>query len=292
VNWYIGDVEARLWVGYLSESEYFDNDDSNDHNMINGLSLAYAPSFLPGLTLSANRVCLVPWAWENLKYLLPKSDNTIEDQKASFAVSYLLPQVGFEIFGELGVDDYVMDGLMGYIRHPFHTTVYTIGFKKAVKLFPQKQIYGELIFESNWMEMTQTFYYQGHLIHYSYYRHHLIKQGYTNKGQWLGNASSPSGNSQYLKFVVYYPQGNSALTVSRNNPDTNYVITHGGHDNNYWANFIVGLDTTYYITPSFRLYGGIISDLTIDRFYKRNSGGDGNVYTPNFSFQLGVKWIL
>jgi hypothetical protein len=67
VNWYIGDVEARLWVGYLSESGYFDNNDSNDHHMFHGLSLAYAPSFLPGLTLFANRICIVPWDLKNLK---------------------------------------------------------------------------------------------------------------------------------------------------------------------------------------------------------------------------------
>ncbi|GHU77301.1 hypothetical protein FACS189461_5610 [Spirochaetia bacterium] len=174
VNWYLGDVEARLWVGYLSESDYFDNDDSNDHNMFHGLSLAYAPSFLPGLTLSANRVCLVPWEWENLKYIWPMDNNTIEDQKASFALSWLFPQVGFEIFGELGIDDFVSGkGIIDYIRHPFHTTVYTVGLKKFVNIVPKKQIYGEILFESNWMEMTQDFQLQWT---YSCYFHHLITQ--------------------------------------------------------------------------------------------------------------------
>ncbi|MDR2535421.1 MAG: capsule assembly Wzi family protein, partial [Treponema sp.] len=87
LNWYAGDVEARIWVGYLSESDYFDNNSSNDHTMFHGLSFAYAPSFLPGLTLFINRVALVPWAWENLKYIFPSDNNTIEDQKASFGFS-------------------------------------------------------------------------------------------------------------------------------------------------------------------------------------------------------------
>ncbi|MDR3191686.1 MAG: capsule assembly Wzi family protein, partial [Treponema sp.] len=71
LNWYIGDFEARLWIGRLTESGYFDNDTSNDNTMFHGFSLAYAPSFVPGLTLSVNRVCLVPWERENLKYMFP-----------------------------------------------------------------------------------------------------------------------------------------------------------------------------------------------------------------------------
>ena len=53
VNWYIGDIEARIWTGKLTESDYYDSDESNDNNMIHGLALAYAPSFVPGLTLMA-----------------------------------------------------------------------------------------------------------------------------------------------------------------------------------------------------------------------------------------------
>ncbi|MDR2484671.1 MAG: capsule assembly Wzi family protein, partial [Treponema sp.] len=88
LGWYIGDIEARLWVGRLSESDYFDSDAANDHTMFHGLSFAYAPSFLPGLTLCANRVCQIEWRWKNLKYMFPVDDNTIEDQKMSFGVSW------------------------------------------------------------------------------------------------------------------------------------------------------------------------------------------------------------
>jgi hypothetical protein len=292
LDWYIGDVEARLWVGYLSESGFFDNDDSNNHNMLHGLSFAYAPSFLSGLTLFANRTNLVPWSWENLKFIFPSSENTIEDQKASLGFSWLFPSIGFEVYGEVGIDDYVADGLLGYLRHPFHTNVYTAGLKKALSIVPRKSLYGEIIFEFNWMEMTQTFYYQGKLVYYSFYRHHQILQGYTNKGQWLGAGSGGAGNSEILKFVLYYPTGNSAITISRNNPDTNYVITHGGHDNNYWANFNAGIQTAYFIHSSILLSGGLVYNLIIDQYNKRDPETNENTLIHNFSLHLGAKWIF
>jgi hypothetical protein len=289
LGWYLGDVEARFWVGRLSESDFFDNDDSNNYTMIHGLAFAYAPSFLPGLTIFANRVCLVPWAWENLKYILPNDENSIEDQKASFGFSWIFPKVGFEIYGEIGVDDFIPDGLIGYIRHPFHTNVYTAGLKKALKIVPEKSINGEIIFEFNWMEMTQTFFYQGHLVSYSFYMHHQLTHGYTNKGQWLGNGSSPMGNSQILKFILYYPKGNSQIILARNNPDTNYVITHGGHDNNYWANFIAGLQTVYFINSSVLLAGGFIYNLIIDQYNHRDPITNDNTLIHNLSLQFSVK---
>jgi len=294
INWYAGDVEARLWVGCLSESDYFDNDDANDYTMIHGFSFAYAPSFLPGFTVFLNWVDLRPWAWENLKYILPfdTSNQTVDDMKASFGFSWLFPSVGFEVFCEIGIDDYVYGGFTGNIRHPFHTNVYTAGLKKAVNIKPEKLISGEIIFEFNWMEMTQTFYYKGNIAYYSYYFHHQLIHGYTNRGQWLGNGSSPAGNSQILKFVLYYPKGNSQIFVARNNPDTNYIITHGGHDNNYWANFDIGIQSAYFVLPYLTLSGGFAYNLIINQNYQKDPVTENDSYKHNVSLQLAAKLIL
>ena len=279
LGWYIGDVEARLWVGYLSESDYFDNDDSNDHNMFHGLSFAYAPSFLTGLTLFANRVALVPWEWENLKYIFPKDNNTIEDQKASFGFSWGFPQVGLEVYGELGVDDFVPGGSEGYIRYPFHTMLYTIGLKKFINIIPRHNLYGELFFEWNSMEMSQDFQFQWP---YSPYFHGTIIHGYTNKGQWLGAGSGWGGNSQILGFKLYYPRGTSSLFIQRNNPDNNYLYSKavyasasdGELEKKYFkswkANFNVSLNTNYYLTNFINLGFTLTYNLIINPYYYHN----------------------
>jgi hypothetical protein len=293
LNWYIGDVEARLWVGYLSESEYFDNDDSNDHHMFHGLSLAYAPSFLPGLTLFANRVCIVPWDLKNLKYFLPEmyhnadaiGEVSAEDQKISLGASWIFPKAGLEIYGEIGMDDYIDGGLLGYIRDPFWTMVYLGGLKKSISIIPEKQIWGEIILEISCFD--QSLGSTNHSItSYSYYRHGNVKQGYTNAGQWLGNAGNPGGNGQYLRFVLYYPKGKSSIAVSRNNPDSDYVyhFPHGTRANK--ANLFLDLQTSYFL-KSIQLSGGFTYDLIIGDFYVRD-----NTQTHNFSLQLGAKFLL
>ena len=56
LGWYLGDVEFRGWWGKLSESDYFDNDDSNNYNLISGLSFAWAlPGIFDGLSIGINR---------------------------------------------------------------------------------------------------------------------------------------------------------------------------------------------------------------------------------------------
>jgi hypothetical protein len=312
LGWYIGDVEARIWTGRLEESNYFDNDDSNDYRMFHGLAVAYAPSFAPGLTLFANRVSIVPWAWENLQYMLPVAKNADwegdvsgEDQKASLGFSYLFPKVSFEVYGEIGIDDYVPggiqdDSLEGYIRYPFHTMVYTVGMKKKFNIYRKKQIYGEVLFEWNNMEMSQNFQF---FWPYSPYFHGSIRHGYTNKGQWLGNGNSWAGVSQHLECKIYYPQGMSAIFIQRNNPDNNFLYSKAVYDSaeseelqNYYysfkANFIVGLSTLYFVTKNFSIGGSVMYNLIInpEYFYKSSIWGDEFIH--NFVFHLTGKYAF
>jgi hypothetical protein len=311
INWYLGDVEARLWIGRLAESDYFDNDDTNDYTMFHGLAFAYAPSFLPGLTLFLNWVDLMPWEWKNLRYFLPfdTSNDLEDDMKASFGFSWFFPKVGFEVYGELGIDDYVFGGIPSYVRHPFHTTVYTGGLKKTLNIKPEKNIYGEIIIEANWMEMTQDFQFQWP---YSFYFHHEIIHGYTNKGQWLGNGVSPGGNSQYLSFILYHPKGNGSLFISRNNPDSNFIYKNAigasledySLSRKYYrknrANFLVGSNTSYFLNSKLLLSGGIVYNLIINPYYyhdnKKDENGEDtyqdNTYLHNFSFQICIKLIF
>jgi hypothetical protein len=307
INWYAGDIEFRLWMGYLSESAYFDNDPQNDHTMFHGLSFAYAPSFLPGMMLSANRVCLVAWDWENLKYVFPSQDNTSEDQKASFGLSYQIPKAGIEIFGELGIDDFLVGGPMGYLRYPFHTMVYTAGLRKTVTFTPE--IYGLFSFEWNNMNASPDFQFQWP---YSFYFHHQAIHGYTNRGQTLGAGSGWGGNNQILQFDLYYPQGVSSLFIQRNNPDDNYILRKAINTSgvsfrweNWTANFNMGLLTRYYATKDLSLGGAFIYNLVInpaggdkrgndDIFLPPVDGGDRNkeIYQNNIVFNIFVQYTF
>lgn len=296
LNWYLGDIEARIWTGKLTESDYFDNDDSNNHNMIHGLAFAYAPSFVPGLTLFANRVCLVKWDWANLKYLWPKEENTHvgekgagEDQKMSFGFDWIFPQVGFEVYGEVGKDDY--SSLKVY---PLRTIVYTVGLKKTFSIYEKWGIYGQLNFEINNNELSHDFYFQWP---YSFYYHYQITQGYTNRGQLLANSFSPAGNSQIVNFSVYYPKGKTILSFKRTNPDNNYVYKYSiGTENTpditdvngaYKTYISFGISSWYYISSALSIYGGFEYVDFHHYFYWKDSPIKGNVY-----LSLGAKYNL
>jgi len=308
LGWHAGYVEARLWVGRLSESDFFDSGDFHSHTMFHGFALAYAPSFLPGLTLFANRVELVPWAWENLRNAIPSFENAVEDQKASFGFSWLFPQVGFEVFAELGVDDYTaaVRGVTGsrifaYMRNLYHTMVFTAGMRKAVTISEQRNIFGKIIFEWSHMEMSQTFQFQWP---YSFYFHHQLIHGYTNRGQWLGNGFNPGGNAQYLEFRLFYPRGTSSIFFHRYNPDNNYIYQyairntpsdyhHSTFIQGFKGNFAVGVTTHHWLTGNLSMGGTLAYNLTLNPFYFHNRANPlYEEFRHNFHVSLIVRYTF
>ncbi len=60
-GWDLGDIETRGWWGKFSESDWFDNDDSNDDNLISGIALYYKFPFLKNFTIGINRTMLSKW---------------------------------------------------------------------------------------------------------------------------------------------------------------------------------------------------------------------------------------
>ena len=316
LNWNLGFIEGRIWTGYLTESDWFDNNPDNDHNLIHGLTMSCAPSFMPGFTISANRTCLVKASWKNMGYVIPVYDNTYvgtydgqgEDQKMSFSADWLFQKVGFEIYGEIGVDDFLPAGdsyLQRYLRWPFHATAYTVGARKAFNFKNHPDIKAELIFEWNDSEPSQDYQMWGF---YNFGFHGQITQGYTNRGQWLGSGYGYGGNSQYLAYRIYYPKGKTGFFIGRNNPDNSYVfgqsVNHAAYENGaYWvsarwlaafkANFYTGVESYWFITPQVVLGGGLLYNMIINPeynpvetqpyFYRKNT------VEHNFQFMLNIK---
>lgn len=301
-GWYAGDIETRLWSGYLSESDYFDDDDSNDHNLISGLSLAYGPSFLPGLTLFVNRTYLAKWEADSFKTIPSLFFINLEgggsqddwDQRASFGFDYLLPSAGIELYGEAGINDYG-PSLDGYIRYPFHSMVYTGGLRKSVTISFLKQTRGELSFEWTNLEMSQDFQFQWPT---SFYMHHQITQGYTNEGQWLAAGIGTGGNNQYLGFKLYYPKGSTNIYINRTNPDNDYlyrltILTTDNEESIQDFKTVLSfcLQTEYFLNSSILLSGGLGYIIEHNPLYN-----SVDWFTTNkrrgFRIEVGARWML
>ena len=294
LNWNLGEIEGRIWTGYLSESDYFDTDSNNNHNMINGFAVAYSPSFIPGMTLSVNKICLCKWEDRSIKYFNPFYDsNELEDQKASFCIDWIFPQVGFEVYGELGIDDYSYRKM----PNPFHTAIYTVGAKKTFSIIKKYGIFAELLFEWNNFEMSQDFQLQWKYM--GYYSHSLISQGYTQNGQIIGAGSGYFGNSQYLGVKLYYKKGFVNIFAHRNAPDNNYIynMSVNAGDNfsqlskDYWArfktHFSVGIDTSYFLTSHFLIDTAFVYTHTLYNTYKV-----GESFISNFDIKVELKYTF
>jgi hypothetical protein len=271
-KWDAGLIEARLFLGQLRESAWYDNDPENDYRLFSGLNLAYAPSFLPGLTLSANRHFLCKWELSSLMSIadlmyIPWNmhggrDNF--DQRASVGMSYLHPASGFEVYTEIGFNDF-SPGIDGYVRYPFHSMVHTTGMRKVVPLYLFNQpMKGELLLEVSGLEMSQDFQFQSPS---TFYNHGQVHHGYTHLGQWLGATNIAGGNSQYLGFTTYHRKGSLKVYVHRTNPDNDYIYQYSvGTVNSeevrvrirdFKAVLSSGVQAIHFINQNLQLSGGI-----------------------------------
>lgn len=285
-GWTLGEIEGRAWLGYLTESDYFDNDSTNNHRQLTGFSVAYSPSILPEFTISINKISLARWDEKSAKYLNPLYDsNEVEDQKVSFGADLLFPTVGFEVYGELGIDDSNARGF----ANPFHTAIYTVGAKKELSFFRRFQKFNirpEIIFEWSNFEMSQDFQLQWNYM--GYYSHSLIAQGYTQRGQILGAGSGYFGNSQYIALRTHFSKGNVTLFLHYNRPDTNYLNNFGVNTKDkdwldeekkqhdqwgfYKAIRTYGINAQYFVTQSFLVGAEFNTSWIINPEYKKEKG--------------------
>jgi hypothetical protein len=296
LGWYLGDFEMHYLIGKTTESDFFDTDDSNDHNQYTLFTVSYAPSFLPGLNIGLTKICMNKWGDKFWQYAYPGFyGNTItkgesgEDGKAALTADWLFTKVGLDIYGELGVDDFLSKGVKfyEYARYPWHTVTYTFGLKKSMNVSRKYGLRGMLAFEWNNTEASQDYQmWPGSA--YLFGSHYQITQGYTNGGQWLGSGIGYGGNQQKLTFTVYSRHGYEKFIIGRNNPNNNYIWEKGNDDPGtsttdlayryftaFKANFFVGFENLYYVTKDFSLKFQYMYDLVINPLYDPGISGYG-----------------
>lgn len=225
-GWDLGYIEARGWWGKLTESKWFDNDDDNNHNLISGLAFYYQFPFLKELTIGFNRTMvskfnnISPYTLFDIfvPFMETKAGVDDSDGRASVVIDYKNSLIGMNLYFEWGRNDF-QTAHRNFIRYPFHTEGWTFGVIKTLDF--TDTIRGELNVEITDVECSQD-YGRTDKSFCTFYSHHKITQGYTNKGQWLGPGIGTGGNSQYLGFKLYYPKGYTKLFINRFNPDLDY----------------------------------------------------------------------
>lgn len=315
---WLGNIEFRYFIGQLSESDYFDNNEENNKSLNSTISVAYEVPFLPGMTVGLNRSMLSHWSdrdsytmWGILvPWIQSKAGFDQSDQRASVVANYFAPKGGLDIYLEWGKNDY-NSGKDNLLRYPFHTQAITAGFKKAIDYEKYPSLHGQFIFELIYIEtsMDYHFFYDWGGWGNDFYSHHLITQGYTNKGQYLGAGIGAGGNSQYVGYKLYYPKGYTSFFVQRTNPDLNYfyfMAPRGNvHPNEYTkacisVNVDIGITSLYYITDNLRFNLSLIlneqhNPLNVNENISKdtpNPGSYPSTHRHNFVTQCCLKYYF
>lgn len=306
-GWHLGYIEARSWWGKLTESDWFDNDNSNNNNLISGLSFAYSfPGIFNGLTIGLNRTMLSKWnaidSYSLFKIYgleLRSGGKDKSDQRISITMDWLFTKIGLDMYLEWGRNDFSSN--TDYIlRYPFHTQSWTGGIVKAFNINDFCKL--RLMLEITVLECSDD--YERVIDWYStFYAHHIITQGYTNRGQWLGAGIGTGGNSQYLGANLIHRKGNISFFIQRRNPDLDYTFhiqckqkNPELDSGNQWAEKSIramldfGLESTYFIKNNTILNVGIVF---MDEHNPINEGkktnGNSN-HRYNFNITLGAKY--
>jgi hypothetical protein len=178
---------------------------TREHSKLSAITTTFQPKGLKGLyvggAFGVQSVNYSPWRGL-LAVFMPGTERAnnanFSSQNALITLfgRYLIPEAGFEIYGELGRDDWWFDG-QDLAVDPFHTTVGILGMAK-VKSLGKRDHY--LRFSTEFTKlmgpMTQISRSPGN----SFYTH-SNQIGWTHRGQILGVGLPPGSNRQQIGLL-------------------------------------------------------------------------------------------
>ncbi|OQY37881.1 MAG: hypothetical protein B6229_07320 [Spirochaetaceae bacterium 4572_7] len=199
----IGVFEFNSIMGILKESEFFDEIDDNDNILLSGYNFSYSPVFLKGFSFGFNRTLTVPEEFVSPEVAFKIYDLAISggnigepygydktDQRISFVFDWKFHETGLRLYGEWSKNDYSTNYEL-FLRTPEHASALTFGMSKTLGNFFLEFEYSDLInsrdYELGGLGIGGTF-----------YKHHIVSQGYTNKGQLLGAGIGSGSDAQTL----------------------------------------------------------------------------------------------
>jgi hypothetical protein len=233
----IGTLEAQWIFGRLGLSDWFDPTFVDRGRYLTGAVVAFTPRGSEGLTLGAARVFYELWPESKLgidrvtlvfqgvsKDAISEEygGDDVRDQLFSAFARWALPQSGFEIWAEWARNDHGRNK-RDYFLEPEHSQAYTLGFRKV-----GRRDGGHLVAVQG--EVTNLGQSRTYALRATptYYAHHVVIPGYTQRGQVLGGGLGPGGASQYLGADLYAPWGRAGLFIQRrvHDNDAYYGLAH------------------------------------------------------------------
>lgn len=226
-----GKFEFKIFWGLMDESDYFDEDESNDQRYLTGAVFGFQPKFVEGLSLGLNRVLyrdmfdgdlkpidLFASVWGQISN--PDLPNDDYDQMLSLSVNWKFKEYGFETFVEFARNDYP-GVIIDFFEQPDRTRGVTMGFVKSFDLKNGNLF--RVVYEHtklNKIKLSVSV----PQAHASYYVHTVVENGYTNNGQIMGAYIGPGSNANHIKFQLYTPRGRISFNIDRVRFNDDYLV--------------------------------------------------------------------
>jgi hypothetical protein len=292
----IGTIEGQWIWGRLQQSDYFDSTVTNTRRFITGAALAFSPHALEGLTLGMSRVFYeyVPAGGLGARdYLLifngllkeqlatpgNPTGNDARDQLLSLFARWRVP--GFESYVEWARNDHNASSL-DYLTEPEHSQAYTLGLMRVQSAGRGRWL--RVLAELTHLERSKTYILRGTPV---YYTHHIVQQGYTQRGQVIGSGLGPGGDGQFLGVDLFQPWGRMGMFFARQVYDNDAAfalfesgqITTRSHDVGYTFGA-----TALALRGGLTWSGTLALTREIDRYYVLHND------VTNLHVELGVSW--
>ena len=292
LNTIFGQIEGRWIVGGLKESDFFNDDVTDDVRSLSALALTWKRNAASGLTLGITRSVFAPvdgysdvaastfdvftnTGHPNAK---PVGDSLIvegPDQILSLFARWALPRYGFESYVEWGRAELPVSP-HDFLEQPNHTRGYTAGLQWVRGLGSEGsriRLQGEL---TNVEQSTSYRFRPGG----SFYTSRAVAQGYTNEGQLLGAGLGPGSSGQWFAGDYFNGGWQVGLNIGRTrfNNDAFFLLPYAnrcGHDVTVYPGVRASYTNSY-----IRLAADFAAASRYNTFFQNKasceSGGDGS----------------
>jgi hypothetical protein len=225
----LGSVEARLLVGGLTESKWFDTTQTNNLRSLSAFGFTFRPAVQKNLVVGGARAVYATNndGWDRIPGRLfdafaatgrpnnrPLADSSLtpggRDQIYSLFGRWVFPDDGFETYVEWARYEFPIS-LRDLFVAPNHTQGYTLGLQWT-RPTPWRQSRVRLQGELTTLEQSATF--RNRPLG-SFYTSRRVIQGYTHRGEPLGAAIGPGASSQWLAADYLEPSWTFGIFAGR-----------------------------------------------------------------------------
>ncbi len=323
---FLGSFEGNYWIGQLKGSKYtyfsdgaynelFRGQKNSDWRYFTGITISYAPKWIPGLSFGLTRgfqiyrddmennfrayfPLFAPFQKQNEGLI--ESRNKREDQNVSVFTRWVFPKVQSEFYFEYSRNDHPLNW-RDLILNTEHSRAYQLGFSKFINLPNSYRlgIHGEI---------TQTQMSINNIIRWpnylgssnsglGSYDNFQVTHGWTNKGQVLGANNGISGNSYTMKVGLYSGFKEISLKFEHlaNNPNFYQLANTAGLNVNPWIDYSASLGYSNSIKNL--LFESSITSMVINNYNHWNSSdkitfSENSSKKFNLSLQIKLAYLL